>query len=552
MFKFFIFSIIFLVLIGCEQQDVEVQSETSVSHSDCEDIKSCLRIPLGGKLKTIDPSMVNQVLDNIVVDQLFVGLTALKKDTYDVIPALATDWQISNDGKTYIFTLRQDITWNDGKPITAHDFVWTIYHNLNPKNKSSDASALFIIKNAEKFHKGEVDKTMIGLRVIGDYKLKFELEHAAGYFPSLVNLRIYRPLPKHVVSKHGKDWTKPKNIVTSGPYYLNKWEKGNKINLKKNPLYYEADKAKIQEIYYYIVQENYIGLTMYEKNDLDIMGGLYLKLPQTEIPRIEESAKLAKEIQKGAQGCTEWYGFNTQRFPTDNLNVRKAISTAVDKQLLLEVIFGDGNIPAATVTPAWLLSTNETVGLQFNPEQAQNFLQQAGYPDGKDFPEITLMRSTGETDDREVSKAIQTLLKHYLNFDIKVRDLPSNRYMGVVFGKPEERPHIFRIRWCADYPDANDFLYKLFHPTKGYFNWLLTDEKLRQELTEVIEKAQWVSDSAERKLLYQQVEKILVKDAAVVMPLYFDNVKFLIKHRVKGWYNMAFGGQHVINWSLEN
>ncbi|MBE9562747.1 MAG: peptide ABC transporter substrate-binding protein [Proteobacteria bacterium] len=390
------------------------------------------------------------------------------------------------------------------------------------------------------------------MRAIGDHKLKFELEHATSYFPALVNLRVYRPLPKHAITKYGDAWTEPKNIVTSGPYYLNKWDKGNKINLKKNPLYYEASKAQIQEIYYYIVQENYIGLTMYEKDDLDIIGGLYLKLPQTEIPRIKENTKLVKEIQIGAQGCTEWYGFNTQRFPTDNLQVRKAISTSIDKQLLLEVIFGDGNIPASTITPAWLLSTNKTMGLQFNPEQAQSLLQQAGYPEGKDFPEIVLMSSTGETDDREISKAIKTLLKHYLNLDIKVRDLPADRYMNTVFGDPEQRPHIFRMRWCADYPDANDFLYKLFHPTKGYFNWLLTDEKLRLKLTKAIEKAQWVSDPSERKRLYRQVEKILVEDAAVVMPLYFDNVRFLIKHRVKGWYNMAFGGQHVINWSLKN
>ncbi len=555
MFKFFILSIIFIV--GCEQQENKVKSETKdlTSYSDCENIKNCLRIPLGGRIKTIDPGIVNQVLDYIVVDQLFVGLTALEKDTYNVIPALATSWKVSEDGKVYTFILRQDMTWNDGNPLTASDFVWTIRRNLAKETKSSSASALFAIKNAEQFHKGEVDKTMVGVSAIGDYKLKFELEHAAGYFPSLVNLRVYRPLPKHAITKHGKNWTEPNNIVTNGPYYLNKWDKGNKIGLKRNPAYYAKEKANIQEVYYYIIPENYIGLTMYEKNDLDMIGGLYLKLPQTEISRIEENAQLSKEIQMGPQGCTEWYGFNTKRFPTDNINVRKAISTAVNKQLLLEVVFGDSNVPAETITPSWLLSTKaeEKIGLQFNPKKANEFLTQAGYSEGKGFPEIVLMRSTGETDDREVSKAIKTLLKHYLNLNIKVVNLASNRYMATVLGKPfDERPHIFLIRWCADYPDANDFLYQLFHPDTGYFGWLLTDETLRQELTEVIEKAQWVTDPIERKILYQQVEKILVEKAAVVMPLYFDNVQFLVKNRVKGWYNMAFGGQHILNWSLEN
>ncbi len=557
MFKFFILLIIFFTIISCEQQETKITSETknSISHSDCENIKSCLRIPLGGKVKTIDPGMVNQVLDYIVVDQLFIGLTSLEKNTYNVIPALATSWQSSANGTVYTFTLRQDITWSDGNPITAHDFVWTIQRNLAKETKSSNVSALFIIKNAELFHKGEVDKKVVGVHAIGDYKLSFELEHAAGYFPSLVNLRIYRPLPKNVITKYGTNWTDPDKIVSSGPYYLNDWEKGNKISLKRNPAYYAKSQANIQEIYYYIVPENYIGLTMYEKNDLDIIGGLYLKLPQTEIPRIEENAQLSSEIQMGPQGCTEWYGFNTKRFPTNNINVRKAISSAVNKQLLLEVVFGDSNVPAETITPSWLLSNKdeEKIGLQFNPKQANEFLTQAGYSKGKAFPEIVLMRSTGETDDLEVSKAIKTFLKHYLNININVVDLASNRYMATIFGKPfEERPHIFRIRWCADYPDPNDFLYQLFHPDKGYFGWLLTDEELRQELTEVLEKAQWVTDPIERKILYRQAEEILVKKAAVVMPLYFDNVQFLVKNRVKGWYNMAFGGQHILNWSLEN
>ncbi|HHB91850.1 MAG TPA: peptide ABC transporter substrate-binding protein [Thioploca sp.] len=555
MFKFFILSIMLFIIISCEQQDTKIESKTHDLISDCENIKSCLRIPLGGKVKTIDPGLVNQVLDYIIVDQLFVGLTALEKNTYKVVPALATSWQVSEDGKFYTFILRQDITWSDGNPITAHDFVWTIQRNLAKETKSSNASELFIIKNAELFHKGEIDKAMVGVHAVGEYKLSFELEHAAGYFPSLVNLRVYRPLPKHIIDKYGNNWTESNNIVTNGPYYLSSWDKGNKIGLKRNSTYYIKKKNNIQEIYYYIIPENYIGLTMYEKNDLDIMGGLYLKLPQTEIPRIEENSQLSREIQMGPQGCTEWYGFNTKRFPTDNVNVRKAISSAIDKQLLLEVVFGDSNIPAKTITPSWLLETkdNKKIGLQFDPKQANEFLTQAGYSEGKKLPEIILMRSTGETDYREVSRAIKTFLQHYLNIDIKVVDLASNRYMATIFGKPfEERPHIFRIRWCADYPDANDFLYQLFHPDIGYFGWLLTDENLRQELTTVIEKAQWVTDPIERKMLYRQVEKILVEEAAVVMPLYFDNVQFLVKDRIKGWYNMAFGGQHILNWSLEN
>jgi len=125
MFKFIIFSIIFFVIAGCEQQDVKINSEIkeAASYSDCENINSCLRIPLGEKIKTIDPGIVSQVLDYIVVDQLFVGLTALEKDTYNVIPVLATSWKVSEDGKVYTFILRQNVTWNDGNPITAHDFV---------------------------------------------------------------------------------------------------------------------------------------------------------------------------------------------------------------------------------------------------------------------------------------------------------------------------------------------------------------------------------------------------------------------------------------------
>lgn len=542
-----------LLFSGCEQgksnaslQVAKSQSTTASSpkptHTDY------LRLPIAGDLSTLDPGLSWEVIHFELVEQLFIGLTDFESQTYQVIPELATEWQVDDSGSRYTFKLRQDVKWTDGQPVTAHDVVWAIRRNLTPELDAPQAYTLYAIKNAEAIHKNGAKDLELGVRALDDYTVEFTLEYPAAYFPALTSLWTYHPLPKKVIEQQGENWTKPEHIQTSGPYRLQEWRKGQQLILVKNVDFYEASQVSIPEIHYHIVPESSLALAMYENNELDLIGGeTYLRLPQLEIPRIQTDSVLRKDRRIAPGFCTEWYGFNTRLPPVDNVLVRKAIAAAVDKQIILDVVIGGGHTLANTFTRPPIFGSigpTEGMGTLFNPYQAKQWLAEAGYPKGQGFPTLTLIHPVSETHE-EIAKAIKTILKYHLDIEINVQAMEFDPYMDAVDeGKIH---HLFRMGWCADYPDANNWLFEVFHPVKG-INWVGWQNP---EFAEAVELAQKHTDPVQRAKHYRQAEQILNQDQTVIIPIYFSNSQYLVKPWIKNWYNMALGGQHIRDWSIQ-
>jgi ABC-type oligopeptide transport system substrate-binding subunit len=506
-----------------------------------------LRLPVEGVITTIDPGLCSDVTSIEIVEQLFMGLTDFDPETYEAVPELAKEWRVSEDGKTYRFLMRNDVTWTDGKPVTAHDVVWAVQRNIKPETNSPYAYVMSVIKNAAAINSGEIkDLSQIGVRAIDDFTVEFELEHPAAYFPGMAGLWVFRPLPRDIIAVHGDQWTHPEYIQTNGSYRLFAWEKGMVLILRKNPMYFNAEKVSIPEVRYYVIPESTVGMAMYRSNQLDIMGGTYLRLPIDQLPNIMSSPEFSGEFFQEPTLCTYSYGFNTRRPPMDNLLVRKAISAAIDRKLLVQLI-ARGNESATTFTrpPVFgAVDPKEKVGISFDPLQARAWLAEAGYPDGQGFPEIEVMYNQSETHEK-IARAIQTFLKHYLNINLKLSPQEWEDYVRLR-GNPETH-HLYRFGWCADYPDANNWLNELFHPTKSpnYPGWN------NQEFGELMELAERETDIEKRKQLYKRAEQILCEEECVMLPIYFEAGGFLVKPRIKGWYNMALGGQHIRNWYLE-
>lgn len=508
-----------------------------------------LRLPLPGSIETIDPGKIFDITHIELVKQLFVGLTDFDPKTYKVLPELAQNWQVSEDGTIYTFHLRQDAKWSNGKPMTAHDIVWAVQRNILPKTDSPYAHTLYILKNARAINQGKMaDVTQLGARAIDDYTLEFTLTQAASYFPALTSLWTYRPLPRTVIEQHGTEWIQPAHIQTNGFYMLTEWEKGKRLVLKKNPHYYAANQVTIQEVHYYIVQEISLALAMYQKDELDIIGGqVYLQLPPREISRIKSDAILRKDIHLSPSFCTEWYGFKTQQPPLNNPLVRKAIAAALDKKVLLNVVIEEEHFPATTFTrpPSFgAVEPSEEIGISFSPKRAKAWLAEAGYPNGKGFPKVTLIYNTSKTH-QKIAQAVKVILKYYLNIDIEIRAYDFLAYINML--NKSTKPLMFRMNWCGDYPDAHNWLYDVFHPKQGInsVSWN------NREFAQVVEQAMRLENPAERQKLYQRAEQILTEEEVAIIPLYFSNTQFLVKPWVKNWYPMAFGGQHIRFWSLE-
>ncbi|ETR71194.1 MAG: peptide/nickel transport system substrate-binding protein [Candidatus Magnetoglobus multicellularis str. Araruama] len=507
--------------------------------------KITIRMPVNGMISTIDPGHTLDDTSIEITEQLFLGLTDFDHKTFEVIPELATKWDVSQDGLTYRFYMRKDARWTNGKPVTAHDIVWAIRRNIRPETKCPYVFNLFALKNAEKFNNGIIqDIHSIGVKAIDDFTVEFILEEPSAYFPSLAGLWIYRPLPGDVIEKYGDHWTDPNNIQTNASYRLAAWNKGSLMILRKNEMYYDVQNVSIPEIRYYVILSNNLGLSMYMNDELDILGGSYLSIPIKKLHMINSHPVLREQYNKAIRCNVYAYGFNTSLHPVDKPLVRKAIISSIDRNLLVKLVTRGGEQEAMTFTPPTIFGAVKPeagIGLDFNPIQAKKYLKQAGYPDGKGIPEIVLSYNASEINEK-IARSIGLFLDNYLNIQLKLNPIEWSQFID-----PSWIPtHMFRLSWSADYPDANNFL-NLFHPSKSsnQIHWN------NQEYADLIDKAAISDDPNTRLKYYSRAEQILVDQDAVVLPLYYGIAHCLVKERIKGWYYMAMGGQHIRNWSLK-
>jgi ABC-type oligopeptide transport system substrate-binding subunit len=245
--------------------------------------------------------------------------------------------------------------------------------------------------------------------------------------------------------------------------------------------------------------------------------------------------------------CTYGYAFNTKRPPVDNPLVRKAISAAIDRQLLIDAVNeGNGEIAATCTRPPAFgaVPPEEGIGIEFDLEQSQKWLAEAGYPGGKDFPELTILYRTSGFH-KKIAEAVRNMLAHHLNIKLKLQEEEEEVYLGLIYGQGNP-PHIFRAEMCSEYPDADGWL-SLFQPSEHSFNTGWKNE----EFVGLVDKAREISDPEKRKACYKRAEQILCEEDAVVLPLYFEIYHCMTKSRLKKWYHMPIGGQQIRNWSFE-
>jgi oligopeptide transport system substrate-binding protein len=514
-----------------------------------QDVSKILRLPQMSAIPSLDPGLAQDSSSIEVIEQLFLGLTDYDPKTYEVLPELATDWSASADSRTYTFRMRQDVKWSNGDPVTAQDIEYAIRRNVAPDTASPYAYVLYILEGAEALNQGKsTDFSTLGVRAVDDYTVEFRLTQPAGFFPAMAGLWTYRPLPRKAIEAHGTAWTEPQNIVTNGSYQLKAWDKGNQLILARNPAYRDAvtkQGAQIEEVHYYITPESSTGLAMFENGELDVMGGTFLSIPSAEIDRIKREYPDQFSVQPDL--CTYYLGVNNEREPTNNPLVRKALSAAIDRKTLVERVTRGGQEPATTFTRPPIFGSvdpKEGVGIGYNPEQARRWLAEAGYPDGKGFPTIIYMHNTSENH-AKVAQAVQAMLKRNLGIEVRVENQEWKVYLKST-AQPDA-PHLFRFGWCADYPDANNWLLEVFHPTKSLnrIRWQ------NAEYAELTEKAMGSTNPSERLKLYRRAEQILNEEQAAIIPLYFYTANYLVHPRVKNWFHMALGGQQIRNWRLE-
>ncbi|MCT4593230.1 MAG: peptide ABC transporter substrate-binding protein [Anaeromicrobium sp.] len=514
----------FTTLIGCGGKEEVVEGE------------KVLKWNIGSEPKTLDPQQNSAADGGHVINNTFEGL--MREVNGKVTPAVAESYEISEDGKTYTFKLR-DAKWSDGQAITAGDFEYAWKRALDPNlipQPSEYAFQLFYVKGAQDAYEGKGSLDDVAIKAIDDKTLEVELIAPTPYFLELTAFYTYMPVRKDMVEKDPAKWaTNPETAVSNGPFTLSEYLLGDKIVLKKNENYWQADKVKMDKIEAFMIVDYSTNLAAYESGDIHANEG---SVPPQEIPRLLEDKNSGFEIKPSIG--TYYYIFNVTKAPFDNPKVRRALTLAIDRKQITENVSKGGELPATGFVPPGLLDAegNEfrTVAGDYgiketsDLEEAKKLLAEAGYPDGKGFPAAEVLYNTSEGH-KAIGEAIQEMWRKNLGISVELRNqewavFQDTRHSGNF--------SIARAGWLGDYADPMTMLdLWLSYSGNNDAQW---DSK---EYDNLIEGSKLKTGQERFKMLYD-AEKMMM-DEMIVMPIYYYTKKVLVKPEVTGWEMTPLG-----------
>jgi ABC-type oligopeptide transport system substrate-binding subunit/DNA-binding SARP family transcriptional activator len=477
---------------------------------------------------SLDPALMGSEISTYYGTQLFEGLITIDAEK-NALPGAASHWEISDDGRRYIFYLREDLRWSDGSSLRAKDFEFALRRNLDPEwgcNDASpvpDADLLYPIKNAAAYCRGEVSVNQLGVRALDETTLQIDLERPTAYFLLLMTLSLAYPQPKELIEKFGEAWTQAGRLISNGPFELLSWEKGDGIQLGKNSHYRGNFPGNIDQIECRFYPDEEVAIREFQTGDIDALSLINASL------KLRRFANIHPEGLYRVPDSNLWYALlRTDLQPLNDVNIRQALRLAIDRKQLVEVGFRDGRSPAygGFIPPnvpghAPALTPRDIDDAQ---NQARDRMEKAGYPCGSRFPEVTCVYPPGG---QRVVDLLLTMWERCLGIQIKRRELPYQQLIEQVDNDPAA---ITLLGWSEHYPDPHCFLTQFCHggdpqqPNRPRWH--------DPEFDELIRKAEKARYQGQRLELYRQADSILVAEQAVVIPISYGATGMMIASRV--------------------
>jgi oligopeptide transport system substrate-binding protein len=479
----------------------------------------------GAEPETIDPHKSTGVTENNIENDLFEGLTGFAANG-ELIPGAAEKWEISDDGKTYTFTLRQDAKWSNGDPVTAADFVYSFQRAVNPATASDYAPILDPIVNAGPIRKGEqTDLNSLGVSADGDHKLIVKLDNATPYFLGLLRHNIAFPVHKATVDKFGEDWTKPGNMVSNGAFMLSEWTPQASLTVVKNPNFHDAANVKLDKIVFYPTEDIAEELKRYRAGELHIT----YDAPSDQIKWLEENMK--DEFHNTPYLGTYYYVVNLTREPLGKQKeLREALALAINREILTDKITQGGELPAYSWVPPNMPGYEmQFVSFKDMPQEertakAKEILSAAGY--GPDNPlKVELLYNTSENH-KKIAVAIQSMWKQ-----VGVEAALNNQEWKVYLETRDKKDfQVARAAWIGDYDDPINFL-DMFLSDAGERNDAGYNNP---EYDKLIKGSAAISDPAARMKALADAERIFLGELPMI-PIYHYTSQHMISPKVAGW-----------------
>ncbi|MGC1020217.1 peptide ABC transporter substrate-binding protein [Pantoea agglomerans] len=473
---------------------------------------------------SLDPLKAVGLPEIQVIRDLFEGLT--NQDAQGkIVPGVAQSWS-SSDNKTWVFTLRNNARWSNGDPVTAQDFVYSWQRLVDPKNSSAFAwfAGLSGIQNAAAITKGEMTPDKLGVVAQSKNQLKVTLDRPVPWFPALVaNVALF-PVPQKIIAQQGDSWTSPGKLVGNGAYQLSERVVNEKIVLTRNPHYWDDAHSVLTKVTFVPINEESSATKRYRSNDIDITESF----PKNMYALLKKT--LPGEVYTPDQLGTYYYAFNTQKGPTADVRVRKALSWSIDRKVIAEKVLGTGE------KPAWHFTPDVTAGFKPLPTfmqqhdqnslnaQAKSLLAAAGYGPGKPL-KLKLLYNTSESH-QKIAIAVASMWKKNLGVDVTLENQEWKTYID---SRNSGNFDVIRASWVGDYNEPSTFLNLL---TSGNSSNIARFNNADYDA--VIAKASRETSDQVRNSDSNRAEQILAEQAPIA-PIYQYTNGRLIKPWVKGY-----------------
>jgi len=472
---------------------------------------------------TLDPAISIERSSHNYIIQIFSGLARLG-DEAQPVPDIAESWQKSDDGKTYIFYLRKGVRFQDGKEVTAQDFKYSWERACHPETGSQTAATyLGDIIGTKEVLEGKTTK-ISGVEVIDSYTLKVTIDAPKTYFLAKITYPTAFVVDKANVESGKNWWQKPNG---TGPFKLKEWEKDQILILEPNELYY-GQPPKIKRVVYHLLAG--LPMDMYELDEIDVA-----EVSEYYIDKVsDERGPFYDELAVFPEFSFSYIGFNIQKPPFDDVNIRQAFCHAINKERIIKLTRKGMVTEANGILPLNMPAYNDKLqGLDYDVAKAKSLIASSKYGSSSNFPPITLTTyGMGGHIDTFLGAIIQDWREN-LGVEVSIRQLETEIFN---YHLKEEADEMFVWGWIADYPDPQNFLDILFH-TGSEYN---TGNYSNPDVDALLDRAGIEPDETTRFRLYQQAEQILVDEAAC-LPLWFDKTYLLIKPYVKNYKLDAHG-----------
>ena len=503
------------VFAGCNSSPDAPYSSQSI------DQDLVLRRGNGGEPRTLDPALAEDVHSFNILSDLYEGLIIEGGDG-NLLPGVAERWEVSLDGRQYIFHIRRDSVWSNGHPVIAEHFVAAFQNVLSPDTTSAYSFLLEPVSNYRAVLSGKLPPEELGIQAIDEQTLVITLDSPAQYFPGILATPIAFPL--HPDDHGPRKFSDPALFVGNGPYVLEHWSVGGKIRLRKNPRYRNAHTVEIDAVEYFPITDPHTEFNMFRAGELDITN----TVPNSAVSRLRELH--SNELIIAPSLGLYYLAFDLSEPPFDDVRLRQALTMAIDRQSLVNVL-GRGEQPAYGIVPpgvanyvapgyAWQdMATSE------REAGARKLLEETGYVVGS-LPPIKLTYDVGDVHET-VAVAVASMWQDALGLEVQ---LEKKEWMYFLATRDDHSAwQIMRFSWLGDYNDPSTFT-DIFRADNqqnlpGYAN---------PGYDQLLDEAKQILNLAARAEKMSIAESLLLDDYPIA-PLYFYVSKHLVSSRVQNF-----------------